>query len=144
MTISLKIRRTAAIATTALALALGAFAATPAQAHSAAPLVPAAANAALSPHGTVSSAPHILCDTIVSRGTTIALCSTGTYYDGGHPYRWPITHLNTTLTANRVWFHQNPNGSGWATCFSGGGSYNITGREQHPGNILISLNTAHC
>jgi hypothetical protein len=139
MRISLNIRRITALAAAALALGLGAFLAAPAQAAGAAPLTAATQKASAVP-----PADSIVCDTIVSRGNTIALCSTGTYYDGGNPYRWPVTQLNTSLAANRVWFHQNHDGTGWAKCYSGGRSYNIAAAYQDPGNIFISTNTAPC
>lgn len=149
MTITLCARRVASLGAAALAVGFGAFAAAPAQAHSATPLAPATTSTAPPTHSTASGKtssviPNVLCDTIVSNGNLIALCSVGFYYDGGDPYRWPVTHLNTTLTANRVWFHQNRNSTGWADCYSGGGSYNITGRDRDPGNIQISANTAPC
>ena len=47
--------------------------------------------------------------------------------------------------ANRVWFHQNEDGSGWSKCYSGGGHvYSIASAFQHPGNIFVSDNTAPC
>ena len=86
----------------------------------------------------------ILCDYIVSRGNTIPLCFTGTYLDGGRPYRWPVTRLGAGFP-NRVWFHQNEDGSGWSKCYSGGGHvYSIDSAFQHPGNIFVSDNTAPC
>jgi hypothetical protein len=46
---------------------------------------------------------------------------------------------------NRIWFHQNANNTGWADCHQ---AYMvdqlITGRDQNPGNIQVSSNTAAC
>src|SRR5690349_17575462 len=94
MTITHRLRRAAAVATTALAIGLGAFATAPAQASSSAtPLTAVTGPAAVATHGTVTPNDAILCDYIRENGTDIGLCSTGFYYDGGHPYRWPVTYL---------------------------------------------------
>ena len=58
----------------------------------------------------------------------------------------PFTSM-TIHVRNRVWFHQNPDGSGWADCFSTSSpprSFTLSGRDRTPGNIQISSNTAPC
>lgn len=58
----------------------------------------------------------------------------------------PFTSM-TIHVHNRVWFHQNPDGSGWADCFSTSNpprSFTLSGRDRTPGNIQISSNTAPC
>lgn len=70
----------------------------------------------------------------------------GTFFDGGNPYIWPVTELDTDLgqASNRVWFHQNEDGSGWSQCYSGRSFYLIAPDRQDPGNIFTSDNTAPC
>lgn len=58
----------------------------------------------------------------------------------------PFTSM-TIHVHNRVWFHQNPDGSGWADCFSTSNpprSFTLSGRDRTPGNLQISSNTAPC
>jgi opacity protein-like surface antigen len=45
---------------------------------------------------------------------------------------------------NRIWFHQNANGSGWADRFRGRRNFPLTGRDQRPGTVQISASTAAC
>lgn len=46
---------------------------------------------------------------------------------------------------NRVWFHQNSDGSGWADCKQAHDvSVSITGRDQDADNIQMSSNTSPC
>jgi hypothetical protein len=168
MTVSSKARLAAAAAATMVAAGVGALVAAPAQAHTAKPLVPIAAKAAVSGHativsghativsghasivsghGTISAAtPNVdgPCDIIDSRGQNISLCHVGTFFDGGNPYRWPVTTVDARQAANRVWFHQNPDGSGWSVCFTGGHFSEVAPIWQDPGNIFISDNTAPC
>jgi hypothetical protein len=145
MTMPLKIRPALALTATALTVGLGAFAAAPAQAQSTAPLTPIAGHAAVSAPSalTLHADADILCDDIDSRGKDLGLCSPGTFHDGGDPYRWPVTYI-WVYAANRVWFHQNEDGSGWSYCFSGGYEGSVPAAYQDPGNIFISTNTAAC
>ncbi len=50
----------------------------------------------------------------------------------------------TNGTGFRVWFHQYANGTGWADCFSNNNAYALTGRDQNPGNVYVSSNSAPC
>jgi hypothetical protein len=51
--------------------------------------------------------------------------------------------INTT--GNRIWLHQNADGSGWADCFSGGSPYYVGGtRDANPGNLEETSNSAYC
>jgi hypothetical protein len=50
----------------------------------------------------------------------------------------------TSNVENRIWFHQDANGGGWGDCFRGPGSWKLTGRDQHPGNIQVSANKNPC
>jgi hypothetical protein len=148
VTITRRIRAATALAMCATATVAGLLVATPAQAQSAAPIVPAAGNTAVSMHaadsGKMADVAAPRCDFIISRGTAIQMCNLGTYLDGGRPYRWPVTHLDASVFSNRVWFHQNEDGSGWSKCYSGGSIENIPVAFQDPGNILLSANTAPC
>jgi hypothetical protein len=48
-------------------------------------------------------------------------------------------------SGDRVWMHQNGNGSGWADCFTSGNVYYVAGtRDQNPGNVQVSTNTSAC
>jgi len=134
-----------AISALAVALGFGALAAAPAQAQSTTSLTAAVGHTAAAASSTVTSnaTPAIVCDYIDSRGVAIPLCSTGNFYDGGAPYRWPVTYV-WNYAAERVWFHQYEDGSGWAKCFSGGYIGSVPAAYQDPGNIFISDNTAAC
>jgi hypothetical protein len=45
----------------------------------------------------------------------------------------------------RIWFHQNANGTGWADCFYDQDvSFSPSSRDYHPGNVQISTNTNPC
>lgn len=56
----------------------------------------------------------------------------------------PFTALSSRVH-NRIWFHQNANGSGWADCRSVfQQDVRLSGRDQNPGNIQVSANTATC
>jgi hypothetical protein len=77
-------------------------------------------------------------------GEWVNFCGLGLYYEpsGG----WTVTQIEPH-TDNRWWLHQNSNGSGWAVCFqfqSNGPYFDIPSEYQHPGNILVSDNTAPC
>jgi len=50
----------------------------------------------------------------------------------------------TITVTNRVWFHQNANGTGWADCFEGRLDYVLAGRDRNPGNIQVVSNRAAC
>jgi hypothetical protein len=149
MSVSRKIRPLLAISALAVALGFGALAAAPAQAQTNTRLTAAIGHTAAAAPGTAAATAHvtfnvnIVCDYIDTRGTDIGLCSTGTYYDGGNPYRWPVTYV-WNYASNRVWFHQNQDGSGWSKCFTGGYIGSVPAAYQHPGNIFISTNTAPC
>ncbi len=73
----------------------------------------------------------------------------------GDLYICAVTTINTTglgpftllekTTHNRVWLHQNANGSGWADCFwADNVDHPLKGRDQNPGNVQVSSNTASC
>jgi serine/threonine protein kinase, bacterial len=46
--------------------------------------------------------------------------------------------------ANRVWLHQNANGSGWSYCVSGHTDESIPAKYDNPAQTLVSANTAAC
>jgi len=152
MRIMRSIRRTTALAVCAVAGITALLIAAPAQAQSTTPHATAAAPVAVSAHGTFAAetavipgvVAHSPCDVVFWRNVSSTLCFQGTYLDGGRPYRWPVTELDLRAFSNRVWLHQNENGSGWADCFTGGGDYLVFGRDQTPGNIFVSANTAPC
>ena len=50
----------------------------------------------------------------------------------------------TNATGDRVWLHQNSDGSGWADCFSNNNVYALSGRDQNPRNVFVSTNAAPC
>jgi len=152
MRIMWNIRRTAALAVCAVAAVTGLLTAAPAQAQSITPHATAAAIAPVPTHGTFAEETAVIpgavalspCDVVFWRNVSSTLCFQGTYLDGGRPYRWPVIELDLRAFSNRVWLHQNENGSGWADCFTGGGDYLVFGRDQTPGNIFVSANTAPC
>jgi len=132
--------------------ASGSASASVVQQRSITPNVTAIEYGAVSAHGTAvakaaattSITPALsACDVVYWRDTSSDLCATGTYYDGGAPYRWPVTTLDL-YAPNRVWLHQNEDGSGWSLCLTGGYQWTVTGDYQDPGNILVSGNTAAC
>jgi hypothetical protein len=45
---------------------------------------------------------------------------------------------------NRVWFHQDANNGGWADCFEGLKDVHFNTRDETPGNVQVSSNTAAC
>ena len=58
----------------------------------------------------------------------------------------PYTSM-TIHVRNRVWLHQNANGSGWADCFetqTPARTFTLSGRDRQAGNIQISSNTSRC
>lgn len=122
-------RQTAALAVCAAAAVTGLLTAAPAQAQSTTPHAAAAASS---------------CDVVYWRSTSSQLCFVGTYLDGGRPYRWPVTRLDLRAFANRVWLHQNEDGTGWSKCLTGGFIYDLSGEFQDPGNIQVSANIAPC
>ncbi len=51
----------------------------------------------------------------------------------------------TNITGHRVWLHQNPDGSGWADCFTSGSAYYLAGtRDASPGDLFVSTNSSAC
>jgi hypothetical protein len=69
------------------------------------------------------------------------ICGVATANTAGHG---PFYELDINVK-NRVWFHQNSNGSGWADCFSGQyTSRPLTGRDKNPGNVQVTSNTSAC
>lgn len=47
----------------------------------------------------------------------------------------------------RIWFHQDAGGGGWGDCYFSGGkgvSWDLSGRDQNPGNIQVTTNHASC
>jgi hypothetical protein len=50
------------------------------------------------------------------------------------------------LEPGRIWFHQNPDGTGWAECANPAIFNYIWGnsRDQHPGNIQLTTNSSPC
>jgi hypothetical protein len=84
------------------------------------------------------------CDVVYWRSTSSPLCYAETYFDGGDPYRWPVTQLDLRAFSNRVWLHQNADGTGWSVCLTGGYDWDIYNSAQDPGNIQVSENTAAC
>jgi hypothetical protein len=74
-------------------------------------------------------------------GFNLYLCSVTTKdLSGGTIYSKLYSHVN-----NRIWLHQNPDGSGWAQCFQGNGTtWGLSGVSTNPGNIQVSSNTAPC
>ena len=60
----------------------------------------------------------------------------------------PYDPYNTVhpITPNKIWFHQFPDGTGWAKCYdlSQGNYLNVAPPYKNPLDLLISLNTAAC
>jgi hypothetical protein len=74
-------------------------------------------------------------------GRNLYICAVTTVNTTG---RGPFNLIEKT-THNRVWLHQNANGSGWADCFwADNADVPLTGRDQNPGNVQVSSNTASC
>lgn len=68
-------------------------------------------------------------------------CGTGVHESGGID---PVSQV-LPITANRIWFHQNPDGSGWARCFEGKDElFSVPSAYRNPGNIQVVSNTASC
>jgi hypothetical protein len=67
-------------------------------------------------------------------------------YYPGHTYNisGESPSFLTNATGYRVWLHQNPNGSGWADCFSNNNVYFLSGRDASPGNLQVTTNPAAC
>jgi hypothetical protein len=60
------------------------------------------------------------------------------------PGEHPFVEMSSSVR-NRVWFHQNSDGTGWADCKQAhDASIPINGRDQDPGNIQMSSNTSPC
>ena len=60
--------------------------------------------------------------------------------------RGPFQQLTNRVT-DRVWLHQTFPARGWADCFETGRpptTWNLIGRDQNPGDIQLTGNTAHC
>jgi len=57
-------------------------------------------------------------------------CYQGTLNTTGFEY-----DILATVSVNRIWLHRFANGTKWADCFTGGHSYALSGRDQHPSNI---------
>ena len=58
----------------------------------------------------------------------------------------PFTKL-TIHVRNRVWLHQTYPAKGWADCFSVSDPtkiYDLSGRDQNPGDMQVSANTNPC
>lgn len=54
-------------------------------------------------------------------------------------------NLIEKTTHNRVWLHQHADGSGWGDCFwADNVDTPLSGRDQNPGNVQVSSNTASC
>jgi hypothetical protein len=69
------------------------------------------------------------------------ICGVGTLNTTGSG---PYTLLEKS-THNRVWLHQHANGTGWADCFwADDVDIVLRGRDQNPGNVQVSSNTASC
>lgn len=96
---------------------------------------------------------------IAAASTTPASCgpSNAIVHLGGsgNLYICAIITVNTTglgpfnliekTTHNRVWLHQFANGTGWADCFwADNVDTPLRGRDQTPGNVQVSSNTASC
>lgn len=73
------------------------------------------------------------------RRARYVVSGTGTYTQYISSLGWLVNN-----TGFRVWFHQNTNGSGWADCFDHGNAFELTGRDQNPGNIQITTNSTEC
>jgi hypothetical protein len=62
---------------------------------------------------------------------------------GSGPVDWANGSLHYLANSSglRVWFHQNPDGSGWAECYSNNNWYVYSGGgpPQEPGNMQISF-----
>lgn len=72
----------------------------------------------------------------------ICMYSQTTYLNSS--YVLPVIIL-TNGSQNQVWMHQNPNGSGWADCFTPNNSYDVSStRDDNPGNIQVTTNPANC
>jgi hypothetical protein len=72
---------------------------------------------------------------------TLYLCSVTTRSLAGNDL---YTVMNIHVR-NRIWLHQNPDNSGWADCFEGKcAEIGLEHRDQNPGNIQVSSNTAPC
>jgi len=60
----------------------------------------------------------------------------------------PYDPYNTVhpITANRIWFHGNPDGTGWSKCYdlSQGSYLNVAPPQKYPHDLLISDSTAAC
>ena len=128
----IRVRRKMAAALAAAVLALGIATAVPAGAAIAAPRLQAAASPYCSGHSFLwidGAYPH-------------CFFYTGTYVvTGSGPMG---TFVNNT--GDRVWLHQNADGSGWAVCLGHGMVYITAGGTvyQNPGNVQITTNTAIC
>jgi hypothetical protein len=56
----------------------------------------------------------------------------------------PISQV-LPVTDNRIWFHQNSDGSGWSYCISGADVVtDVPSADQSPGNVQVSDNTSPC
>ena len=79
------------------------------------------------------------------QGNVLCIIGTGTLVPQDFipaPYTSMVIHVK-----NRVWLHQFANSTGWADCFETQNpphAYTLTGRDQNPGNLQISANTAPC
>jgi hypothetical protein len=58
------------------------------------------------------------------------------------PYK-PYLGMDDAVN-NRVWLHQDANNGGWADCFEGPKDVHFNTRDETPGNVQISSNTAAC
>jgi hypothetical protein len=66
------------------------------------------------------------------------------FYSGNTTVTPDNSYVLTNATGDRVWLHQNADGSGWADCFSNDNVYDLTGRDMNPRNVFVSTNSAPC
>lgn len=107
--------------------------------------------------GSIKGSEKVVATTKSPGNLPSAFCSSGVWVDLTGPSNEHCMYgvgTDTTVTnwftgmrsyvPNRIWFHQYPNGTGWADCYEGIRSWTISGRDQYPGNVFVSGNTAGC
>jgi len=101
---------------------------------------PASADASLRPRVEICTPSNAWVSLGRADGSGWVFCAVGVYDVAG---TGPFTEMSSVVL-NRIWLHQNPDGSGWADCFRGRLSWPLRGRDQNPGNLQISSNTKAC
>lgn len=80
----------------------------------------------------------------VHNKSVIGVCSLdGVTLHAGSDYPVPLSAI-INHSQDRLWLHQNADGTGWSHCVSGQTSVTLPEVYENPGNIFISANTAAC